>query len=138
VSSPLKVFHSLRGFAVSQTPSLSCAEQYNQTYLDQIENIVNELGYRGIYTILDLHQDLLSRYFCGEGIPDWAVLPFINQTAQFPFPMPFPTEFDPQTGYPLLNNCLSHEFALYYPTLQVARCLKAKYSLVLTIFFLFY
>ena len=27
----------------------------------------------GIYTLLDMHQDVLSEKFCGEGIPDWAV-----------------------------------------------------------------
>ncbi len=35
---------------------LSHLEQYNQTYLDSIEYIVNGLGQRGIYTILDMHQ----------------------------------------------------------------------------------
>ena len=27
----------------------------------------------GIYTLLDMHQDVLSPKFCGEGVPDWAV-----------------------------------------------------------------
>ena len=40
--------------------------QLNMSYLAEIEKIVNTLGNHGIYTILDNHQDLLSRYFCGE------------------------------------------------------------------------
>ena len=31
--------------------------QINTTYLTVLENIVNGLGQRGIYTILDAHQD---------------------------------------------------------------------------------
>ena len=27
----------------------------------------------GIYTLLDMHQDVLSGKFCGEGAPDWAI-----------------------------------------------------------------
>lgn len=27
----------------------------------------------GIYTLLDMHQDVFSGKFCGEGVPDWAV-----------------------------------------------------------------
>ena len=30
-------------------------------------------GKHGIYTLLDMHQDVLSHKFCGEGVPDWAV-----------------------------------------------------------------
>lgn len=42
---------------------------YNQAYLDTYEKIVNKLGERGIYTILDSHQDMFSRILCGEGVP---------------------------------------------------------------------
>ncbi len=69
--------------------------EYNQTYIDAAKDIVNKcvnsrlihmvagnsiscFKYRagqkyGIYTLLDMHQDVLSGKFCGEGIPDWAV-----------------------------------------------------------------
>ena len=42
---------------------------YNTTYLDEIEKLVNRLGERGIYSIIDSHQDLFSRVNCGEGVP---------------------------------------------------------------------
>lgn len=45
--------------------------QYNETYLDQIEILINKLGQRGIYTLVDAHQDVLARKLCGEGIPNF-------------------------------------------------------------------
>jgi endoglycosylceramidase len=45
--------------------------QYNMTYLDEIENLVNKLGNYGIYTMVDAHQDLFSRKTCGEGMPSF-------------------------------------------------------------------
>ena len=46
---------------------------YNQSYLDDIETLVNDLGAAGIYTMVDFHQDLLHPKLCGEGIPDHAL-----------------------------------------------------------------
>ena len=51
----------------------------NQTYIDVMKSIVQNLGSKGIYTILgnhifksflllDAHQDVISRKFCGEGL----------------------------------------------------------------------
>ena len=39
---------------------------YNQTYLDDALGIVNAAGEGGIYTLIDAHQDILSKKFCGE------------------------------------------------------------------------
>ena len=50
--------------AVETSPNV-----YNDTYLDEVEIIVNRLGKRGIYTILDSHMDMFSRVLCGEGVP---------------------------------------------------------------------
>lgn len=41
-------------------------------YLSSIEKTVQLLADRGIYTILDMHQDLYSTTFYGEGAPEWA------------------------------------------------------------------
>ena len=54
----------------------------------------------GIYVLLDAHQDLFNRKFCGEGFPDWA----INRT-NFPFPLKNKLHYDDQ-GYPLIDDCL--------------------------------
>lgn len=44
---------------------------YNQTYLDEAEKYVNKLGEKGIYSLLDSHQDVFSQAICGEGFPDF-------------------------------------------------------------------
>ena len=59
----------------------------NASYFDQVEHIVDLLWKREIYTIIDLHQDVLSPRICGEGAPLWA------QTTRealggLPFPLP--------------------------------------------------
>ena len=41
-------------------------------YLDSIQQTVQMLADHGIYTIIDMHQDLYSEEFYGEGAPDWA------------------------------------------------------------------
>lgn len=46
---------------------------YDQRYLDQVEEMVNEASKRGIYVLLDMHQDQYSRHLKGDGAPDWAL-----------------------------------------------------------------
>lgn len=60
---------------------------YNESYLDELESIVQLAGDHGVYTFLDWHQDGLSEHFCGEGVPSWAV-----KRSEFPqiFGYPFP------------------------------------------------
>ena len=48
--------------------------QYNETYLDQIDAVVALAGEHGVYVMLDMHQDGLSEFFCGEGLVSFAVL----------------------------------------------------------------
>lgn len=84
--------------------------QFNQTYIEQIRTIVNTLGALGVYTIIDLHQDALSRYFCGEGVPNWAVQP----SKDFPLPLPYSIAREPNNpDYPVLADCVKHSFVLY-------------------------
>jgi endoglycosylceramidase len=44
---------------------------YNTTYLTELKALVDKLGTYGIYTMLDAHQDVVSRSTCGEGFPDY-------------------------------------------------------------------
>lgn len=41
-------------------------------YLAQWDRVVQLLASRGIYVLLDFHQDLYSERYQGEGFPDWA------------------------------------------------------------------
>jgi endoglycosylceramidase len=59
--------------------------QYNESYLDQISAVVALAAEHGVYTMLDMHQDGLSEFMCGEGLPYWAVKVDHAQ----PFPEPF-------------------------------------------------
>ncbi len=56
--------------------------QYNTEYLAYIRNVVGWAKERGIYVIIDFHQDAFSRYNvggCGEGFPAWAVPPEVTK-----------------------------------------------------------
>lgn len=44
---------------------------YNETYLEEVEKLINKLGEKGIYTMVDAHQDILARRICGEGMPNF-------------------------------------------------------------------
>eukprot|EP01094_Clydonella_sp_ATCC50884_P025311 TRINITY_DN6604_c0_g2_i1.p1 TRINITY_DN6604_c0_g2~~TRINITY_DN6604_c0_g2_i1.p1 ORF type:complete len:554 (+),score=159.76 TRINITY_DN6604_c0_g2_i1:65-1663(+) len=102
--------------------------QYNDTYLDAIGEIVETLGRRGIYTILDCHQDIFSRYYCGEGVPDWAT-PL--HASLLPFPLPAVKERLPTqngTDYPDINACLEHTFSRYYFSGAVSASFQALYD----------
>lgn len=41
-------------------------------YIAQVAKVVNELGQRHIYSLIDMHQDVWSSVFAGEGAPAWA------------------------------------------------------------------
>ncbi len=44
---------------------------YNFTYIETLRDIVRKCAKFGISVILDAHQDLFARQFCGEGLPTW-------------------------------------------------------------------
>jgi len=108
---------------------VSIAEnQYNTTYLEVMNELVTTLGSYGIYTIVDCHQDLFSRYFCGEGAPDWLVPQ--NSTLEFPLPVREPSTLivDPVTGYPNISSCEETAFFQYYFTGAVGNGFQQLYD----------
>ena len=44
---------------------------YDDAYLTRVESLINKLGEKGIYTMVDAHQDVFARSICGEGVPDF-------------------------------------------------------------------
>lgn len=46
---------------------------YDETYLDKVETLLEEAASRGIYVVVDMHQDIFSRWFHGDGAPRWVV-----------------------------------------------------------------
>ena len=87
--------------------------QYNLTYLDIIETIVNNSAAHGIYSLLDFHQDVYSPKYCGEGIPLWASL--TGESAwQFPRPLQW-TPFNMSAeGLPSSEDCGKFAWATFY------------------------
>lgn len=61
---------------------------YDRLYLQQLRKIISMAAEYGIYTLLDMHQDVLSEKFCGEGVPAWAAVPYKPLSAQQGFPVP--------------------------------------------------
>ena len=105
---------------------------YNSTYLDEIETIVKHLSAEKIYVILDFHQDLLHRKWCGEGVPDYIYdICHTSQPEDTPiFPLPsvndtYPTDAN---GDPTLDACLSHMFATYYLSAEVSAAFECFYT----------
>lgn len=105
---------------------------YNQTYLDQIETIVKNLAKEDIYVVLDLHQDLLHRKYCGEGVPDYVynICKSAQPAETRAFPLPavnasYPVDSD---GNPTLDACLSEMFATYYLTDEVGAAFQCLYD----------
>lgn len=55
----------------------------NDSYLQMLSMIASEASKRGIYTIIDFHQDAFSRWLasgCGEGFPRWALAAWLRTT----------------------------------------------------------
>ena len=70
-------------FPSNSTPSME--------YLRQIKNISETLWRNNnIYTIIDLHQDVLAPKLCGEGTPDW----MLNVSSLNALPLPEPLSWN--------------------------------------------
>jgi endoglycosylceramidase len=96
---------------------------YNSSYLDAINTIVENLAAEDIYVILDFHQDIWHRKFCGEGVPDYVyeLCKSSEPEGMAPFPQPavnatYPLDED---GNPTLEACLSESFITYYFSAEV-------------------
>lgn len=44
--------------------------EYNQTFLDVMKKQTKLAEEQGIYVLVDVHQDVLAKQFCGHGVPD--------------------------------------------------------------------
>eukprot|EP01015_Nassula_variabilis_P007965 TRINITY_DN1620_c0_g1_i4.p1 TRINITY_DN1620_c0_g1~~TRINITY_DN1620_c0_g1_i4.p1 ORF type:complete len:521 (-),score=108.40 TRINITY_DN1620_c0_g1_i4:49-1566(-) len=96
--------------------------KYNMTYINAIKEIVEMCAKEDIFVILDAHQDVLSPYFCGEGLPKWAV-----HIENFPYPADYQLRRD-ENGIPLEEDCLKRPFWKYYFTDDVHNSFKNLYE----------
>lgn len=68
--------------------------------------------------LLDAHQDLFVKQFCGEGLPTWTA-----KRESFPAPLKVKIRYD-EKGFPLIEDCLKISFAEYYLTYDVMKLQK--------------
>jgi len=104
-------------------------------YLDEIENLVTMMAKKGIYTIVDFHQDVGSRRFCGEGFPEFYVDELFAdenskmcKAAVFPQPMHKAMKVGDSDHYPTMEDCLANNFGTYYMSAQVGALWDQMYS----------
>lgn len=59
---------------------------FNETYVAVMTGIIDELEANGIHTLIDVHQDVLSSYFCEyDGAPTWLVDLSTSSHKEFPW-----------------------------------------------------
>lgn len=83
---------------------------YDKSYLDKIERMVDQVSKRGIYALLNMHQDLYNRWLqgdvCGDGAPYWA----------------FPPDVDPKNNAALAGYEAAMWSMAYSPSDEVKQC----------------
>jgi endoglycosylceramidase len=104
---------------------------YDEAYLKKVNDLIIKLGQKGIYTMVDAHQDVFARTICGEGMPtfhiswdklnhtcqgkdlDWAVQLYgaCKSIDDYNF------QKDDQ-GYPLISECNKNSFVKYYSSAE--------------------
>ena len=118
-------FNVVRFYTAWMGVNPSSPDQVDQTYLDQLSRAVQMMENKGIYAILDCHQDIFSRYTCGEGVPDWLAKRLGNDILNnFPFPLAPNITREPGTNYPVIEECLKRPFFEYYFTEAVMNGFK--------------
>jgi endoglycosylceramidase len=113
--------------------------EYNLTYLDEVDKLVNRMGERGIYTIVDAHQDLYSRMTCGEGMPTFYATD-LDHTCLDNIPGAIFSIFGQcksmetyghrkdEKGLPNLDDCVKTSFIKYYTSPEVSSSFEGLYQ----------
>jgi endoglycosylceramidase len=102
---------------------------FNATYFRELKKIIAGAEQHGIYSLLDMHQDVLSEKFCGEGIPSWAVIPIITDpNKDFPAPLAAPFQAVAVDGFPTRQDCAKFGWPSYYQTKACSSAFDMLYS----------
>jgi endoglycosylceramidase len=102
-------------------------DQFNQTYFNQLKVIVEKASSYGIYSLLDMHQDVISEKFCGEGIPDYVAIPTDENFAE---PVDSIYTDRAEDGFPTRADCAKHGWASYYNTKATSSVFQNMYNSV--------
>ena len=100
------------------------------TFARALAAVVDVLGNYGISVVLDMHQDVASPLFCGNGFPDWAVRALLGNRSGGPLPFPQPVGADPygSAPYPSREECLRLPFGAYYLSDAVSLTFERLYK----------
>lgn len=63
--------------------------EWNRHYFKVLKQIVERCHQKGIYVLLEFHQDNFGPRFCGEGFPTWLVEPAFPPSSFRGFPFPW-------------------------------------------------
>lgn len=121
-------------------PSEGAPAPFNMSYFDELERVVAIAAAGGVSVLLDVHQDLYSAAFCGEGAPPWAA-GASNASGVLPFPEPIGAAFGPDdydadglptdaacSRHPWQNYQLAHSAVVAYQRLYTHAPLRAAYA----------
>jgi endoglycosylceramidase len=127
--------------AVERAPGV-----YDDAYLDKVDELITKLGERGIYTLVDAHQDVLARVICGEGMPnfyakdiiskgaycfgkyeDWLLAPLLKLGGAC-VPMDNYGYRKDEDGNPLIEDCQKVGFFMYYSSPEAFTLFRGFYN----------
>ena len=118
---------------------------YDQDYLKKIDELITRLGEKGIYTLVDAHQDVLTRMICGEGMPEFYAKEVVDagtycvdkhldiflkpllQKGGFCKPIKDYNYKTDSNGDPLISECQSTAFFNYYSSPESLTLFRAFY-----------
>ena len=115
--------------------------EYDDEYLKNVTKLINSLGENGIYTLVDTHQDLFSKKFCGNGVPyfyvdklgyktkcDSSAIAYILGLVKVCKPMSsYNFRYD-ERGVPLKEDCAKNNWVEYHFTPEVTSAYKNFYD----------
>jgi endoglycosylceramidase len=103
--------------------------EYNSTYIAELNKIVAAAGEHGIYSILDMHQDVFSEKYCGEGVPGWAAITNVDsERKNFPFPLDAAFTDVAADGFPTRADCAKYNWPQYYNTFAAGSGFESLYK----------
>ena len=111
-------------------PGVEPFENYvNNTYLEIMKSIVIKLKKYNISVIIDFHQDLLSEYFCGEGVPNWLIPKLISNETINSFPSPLPLK-NSQFSKPIpkITECKKYIWEIFHFTFAASEAFQNLYE----------
>merc|ERR1719312_386381 len=98
--------------------------EYNMTYLEKVVEIVEIAGQHGLYPVLDMHQDVFNRKYCGNGVPDWVPQP---DKENFPYPLEVEYPVD-ENNHPSREDCGKIQWPNYHFSVSLSQSVGRLYN----------